>query len=113
MSARKRVYIAGPITLGDRAANIRQAEQAFRELIEAGYAPLCPHLSCHVAWAEEVDHATWLAVELPWVATADAVLRSPGASAGADLETQYARRHGIAVYHSITDLVIREQGVAA
>ena len=45
-----------------------------------------------------------MAIELPWVAVADALLRLPGESVGADIEVGEARRLGIPVFAAIADL---------
>jgi hypothetical protein len=114
---RKRVYIAGPISRGDLAHNINQATAAFVELARAGLAPLCPHWSAFSSpcWPcesdrrrvlaagtvhgnDEMSHADWLGVDIPWVEVADAVLRLPGDSAGADAEVEAARARGIPVF---------------
>ena len=42
-----RVYIAGPISMGDLAHNLNQATAAFVRLAKAGLAPLCPHWSAY------------------------------------------------------------------
>ena len=42
---------------------------------------------------------------MPWVAVADAVLRLPGLSKGADMETALARNKGVPVFYSIEDVV--------
>lgn len=116
--SRKRIYIAGPISRGDLAGNIQRASDAFEALALAGHAPFCPHWSCFsgpvqvthtggtvyaVAGAQpnKLTHADWLAVDLAWVAQADAVLRLPGESVGADMEVAEARRLNIPVYHSL------------
>lgn len=121
MSSRRRVYLAGPISRGDLVHNIRQADEAFAALIRAGFAPLCPHWSafsgsvfgsgewvCGTARPNGglgLEHADWLAADLAWVAVADAVLRLPGISTGADLETDEATRLCIPVFHSVAELV--------
>lgn len=124
----KRVYIAGPISKGDLAANINRASRAFERLALAGLAPFCPHWSCFsgvAVWERtytydpssgedratgravfakagaqpnKLTHADWLRVDLAWVACADAVLRLPGESAGADQETAFARMNGTPVF---------------
>lgn len=114
------MYIAGPISRGDLARNINQATRAFRELAAAGFAPWCPHwsaLSGEVQagtlgpWAKAtaagcgLSHAEWLAVDLSWVEVADAVVRLPGDSVGADQETAHARARGIPVFGSVAMLV--------
>lgn len=118
---RKRVYIAGPISKGDLLHNIRQADAAFAELARAGYAPLCPHWSAYAGSAFMLDgmvtgvataasslpltHEDWLGIDLPWVEVADAVLRLPGESKGADRECDLAHRFGIPVCESIAELL--------
>ena len=102
---RKRIYISGPLTSsGNVNENLERAMGAARALIDAGFAPFCPHLMCRVDPAEEYPHATWMEVELPWVSVADAVLRLPGESVGADLEADHARKLGVPVFRSIVDL---------
>jgi hypothetical protein len=116
------VYIAGPISRGDLAHNINQANAAFRQLAEAGFAPLCPHWSCFSGGAlvsptggsvyalasatgNGMSHASWLAVDLVFVERADAVLRLPGESTGADMEVRHANEMRIPVFHSVADLI--------
>jgi hypothetical protein len=105
-----RIYIAGPITKGDLCDNINRANEVFLALAKAGFAPMCPHWSCFsgVAWkgtilgTEEVvsvakanptslTHADWLAIDLSWLQMADALLRLPGESTGADMEEAHAK----------------------
>ena len=47
----------------------------------------------------------WLAIDLAWVAVCEAVVRLPGESGGADMETAEARRLGIPVFESVAELV--------
>lgn len=124
---RKRIYIAGPISKGDLCENINRATAAFVALAKAGFAPLCPHWSVYskpCSWSctggaaaggdvlckattmgnDQMTHADWMGVDLPWVAVCDAVLRLPGESTGADLETACAREHGIPVFASVEEL---------
>ena len=123
----KRVYIAGPISKGDLKHNVDQATTAFVALSKAGLAPLCPHWSvyskpclpavpmddgrqqvaCYGDWQgnDQMSHADWLNVDLPWVQVADAVLRLPGESSGADREVEHAKKHGVPVFDSIADLL--------
>lgn len=102
---RKRIYIAGPISKGDRAHNLKQATDAARTLIDLGFAPLCPHLTMHLEWAFEVDHPTWIEVDLAWLSQADAALRLPGESLGADAEESFALESGIPVFTTIEELL--------
>ena len=104
MSNRPRIYIAGPLSQGDRLQNVTNAVEMMTFLIHNGYAPFCPHLSHYADPDDSLGHSTWLDVDLPWVACADAVLRLPGPSAGADREVEHARSLGIPVYEGVRDL---------
>lgn len=103
---RQRVYISGPLTTsGNPMENIDRAMVAARELIAAGYAPLVPHLNYMMDLGEEIPREIWLEVELPWVRAADAMIRLPGESIGADLEVERAELLGIPVFGSVAALV--------
>jgi hypothetical protein len=128
-TGRRMVYIAGPISKGDLAGNINRANEAFRTLAKAGFAPLCPQWSCFSGGAQQtatggsvfafatatgngMSHAEWLAVDLEFVRRADAVLRIPGESTGADMETAEAQRLGIPVFNSVDEIIQWAQLVA-
>lgn len=102
---RTRVYIAGPMTQGDRVDNLSVALKAYRDLMHAGYAPLCPQLSYFAEPFVKVDHASWLDSDLPWVACADVVLRLPGESTGADKEVAHAESLGIPVVEMVGEVL--------
>jgi len=102
----KRIYISGPITLGNRAHNIKQATDAALTLINAGFAPFCPHLSCYYPYANDLSHQTWIDIDLPWVAASDAILLLPGKSKGAEMECQHAQQHGIPIFKEIKELIL-------
>lgn len=117
---RKRIYIAGPISKGDMLHNVQQADTAFRDLLKAGFAPLCPHWSVFAGSAEYIHgnvfatasalpsgttHEDWMMADLPWVQVADAVLRLPGESTGADMEVEFAQEHDVPVFHTIEDVL--------
>ena len=102
---RKRIYISGPLTSsGNVRENIERAIVAARALVAAGFAPLCPHLNYVLDPTESFPHDLFMDIELPWVAVADALLRLPGESLGADIEVGEAERLGIPVFCTIADL---------
>ena len=103
---RKKVYISGPITKGDRNQNFYQAAIAEAELMRGGYAPFNPMRSMIMphAWDEDLTHAVWLNTCYPWVAASDAVLRLPGESVGADAEVELAESLGIPVREFFVDI---------
>ena len=128
---RVRVYIAGAIQNGDIFQNIRQAEDAFKELANLGYAPFCPHWGCYggnvspttmmvdgcmgimetrtlVARPKPcsmgLSHDQWLDIDESWVFASHALLRLPGESPGADKEIMFANRYGCKIFYDIPTL---------
>lgn len=115
------ILIAGPYksgTGGDpdaMTANLRKLEAAAWPVFEAGHVPMIGEWVAlpllHAAGATATDP---LADEVLYpaaqrlLAHCDAVLRLPGASAGADEDVATARRRGIPVYHDIAQIPRRE-----
>ena len=91
------VYIAGPITLGDRTQNLRQAILAGDEVLRAGHIPFIPHLNdiWHLVCPHPADD--WYTMDEFWIAKCDALIRLPGASVGADAEVELANKLGLLV----------------
>lgn len=101
-----RVYVAGPLRLGDERENLWRALAAAEALLRAGHIPYVPHLNAiwHSVFPRPDEE--WIAaIDLPWLRLCDAVVRLPGESAGADLEVAEAVRRGIAVYDGVEELV--------
>lgn len=128
MSRAIKVFVSGPLDKGDPCFNLNLASRAYRELVAAGFAPLCPHLAAYAggtrrasrirdggggeradgdvyAVAEVPPVGQLLAVTLPWVAAADALLRLPGESTGADREVWEARLRNIPVFESVAGVL--------
>lgn len=101
---RLKIYIAGPISKGDRDLNFSQAAEAQERLMALGFAPLNPMLSMKHPNAFDIPWKLWMACDYPWVLCADAILRLPGESQGADVEVALASQHGIPVFTSIETL---------
>jgi hypothetical protein len=99
------VYVAGPLTGGDMLDNVRNAVEAGDRLVKSGFAPLVPHLCVLAHWICPRPYESWMAQDLAWVGNADAVLRLPGESSGADREVAHARKNGIPVFDSVEALV--------
>lgn len=116
MNSRPKVYISGPITSGNRNKNYHQSVEAQRELMLAGFAPLNPMIAMTLpfAWEKDFPHELWLECDFPWVEAADAVLRLPGYSVGADAELDHACEHDVPVFYSMEDLIAwRDENLAA
>jgi len=70
--------VAGPLTSsGNVLENLDAAILATRALIDAGFAPFCPHLTCYVCPA---NHS-------------------------ADIETDNAAAHGVPMFWTLAELV--------
>lgn len=98
-----RIYVSGPYS-SDPVAGTRTAMQATAALMDMGHAPLCPHWTLFQDLAYPRPYEDWLRIDLAWVEVADAVLRLPGQSSGADREVARAEHIGIPVYYSIGDI---------
>ena len=126
----KFVYLAGPITKGPIDGNVAQADAAMFRLWSSGVAVFNPMLSC---WAgagiervrvrnaglspashpdpkahglfQTISHTGWLDMDKVIVGRCDAVLRLPGESSGADIETAHAADCGVPVFHDIEELI--------
>jgi len=102
----KKVYVAGPYTLGDVAVNVRNAIIAADVLANHGFAPFVPHLSHFWHMHRPRSYAEWLAIDFAFLLSCDLVLRLPGESPGADLEVKTAQERNIPVYFDIDTLLI-------
>lgn len=95
---RPRVYVSGPITMGNRNHNLFQALEVHERLIVCGFAPLNPMMTMLCPFEPRIRHDAWISVDLAWVQVSDMVLRLPGASKGGDQEVAYAESIGCPVY---------------
>jgi len=96
-----RVYIAGPYTRGDTGWNVSQAMTAAHRLLNFGHAPYVPHLNHFLHLLHARSYEDWMELDMAWLAMAEALIRLPGDSPGADKEVAYARDHHILVYQSV------------
>lgn len=93
------VYVAGPYTHPDPVENTHLAIKAADELLASGaVVPYVAHLSLLWHLVSPKPYGDWLAYDLDVLVRCDALLRLPGASAGADGEVATARAHGIPVF---------------
>lgn len=104
---RPRIYLSGPITSGNRNKNQYQALEAHKALMLAGFAPLNPIITGNLpfSWDKDVPHSMWVDCDLPWVEVADALLRLPGYSVGADAECSHAQRCEVPVFYDMESLL--------
>lgn len=97
---RLRVYIAGPITKGDRFENVTHAIRTGKKMVKDGLAPYIPHFDAYMTLGgDDISWNSYLEWDLEWSNLAEAVFRLPGESTGADLEVRHALEHDIPVFY--------------
>lgn len=104
-----RVYIAGPYSKGDVAANVRAAIVAAGDLRNEGFAPFVPHLTHFWHLVRPRGYEDWLDLDNQFLPCCDCLLRLPGASSGADKEVELALSLRLSVYMSIDELLLNEE----
>jgi hypothetical protein len=89
----------------DPLLGTRNAINAGTALLERGYAPYVPHLTCYWHIVAPQEYETWMALDFAYLAVCDVLLRLPGPSNGSDREVAEAKRLGIPVYYSLDTLI--------
>lgn len=107
---RSRIYIAGPITLGDTTENVKRAVAVGLDLLSRGYAPFIPHLSHYAeplsTWTQHpTRYEEWLDLDRSYIAVCDALLRLTGKSRGADREVAWAYHISKPVFFTLETLL--------
>lgn len=100
-----RVYIAGPITKGERTTNIRNAILAGDAVFKAGHFPYIPHLDFLWEMVAPSSYEDRLRLDFAWLSVCDALIRLPGPSAGADREVVEAMRLGLPVFNGVEEFL--------
>ena len=105
-----RIYIAGPYRAATPKlvdANIKQARDAFAELLRLGHTALCPHSMTARFERDYPDilDARYLETDLEWLRLCDAILLLPGweDSSGSRAELDLAKRMGLLVFTNAAD----------
>lgn len=104
-SRKKKVYIAGPYTLGDVAQNVHVAIQYGNSIANLGLIPYIPHLNHFWQFLQQRPYEFWMQHGLEFLPLCDVVFRIDGESAGSDREVQEARKLGIPVYTTLQQLI--------
>jgi hypothetical protein len=104
------IYISGPLSAdGEWLSNIHRAGKVYIELIEYGFAPICPHLHALGQMIDpsidDHDYETWMSVDCSLITVCDAVLRMPGPSKGGDAEVSCALDNNIPVFIDMDAMV--------
>lgn len=99
---RLRIYIAGPITKGDIASNVKRGIDTGHSFMMAGFAPFVPHYSHFhnvVYGPRQPQYEDWMSIDFSWILACDALYRMGGESKGADREVKFAIKHKIPVFY--------------
>lgn len=100
------VYCAAPYQFPDPVENTHRTVKVADRLDSTGIiTAYVPHIS--LLWHLIVPHDAdfWYSYDLAVLNRADALLRLPGVSVGADNEVQFAEDHNIEVFWEIDDLI--------
>ena len=100
-----KVYIASPYSIGNKEDNVKKQINMASKLIDANFAPFVPLLYHYVEQAHPKNYDKWLAIDLEFLSSCDCVLRLRGESKGADIELMEARKLGMPVFYSLSDLM--------
>ena len=98
------VFIAGPYSGGDTAANVRLAMEAWHHLADIGATPFCPHLSHFLHLHRPMPYDFWLHQSMAWVGICEVVLRLPGYSPGGDAEVEQAQNFALPVFDTVAEV---------
>lgn len=92
------VYIAAPLTKGDRILNVRKAIDAGDRIATRGHTVFIPHLYDFWEYVHKHEYEFWMKQDLSILKKFDIVVRLHGFSEGADREVELARQMGKIVY---------------
>lgn len=103
-----KVYIAGPYTKGDVAANVARAILAADTLISLDFVPYTPHLSHFMHMMHPRSYDFWLDYDAEWLRMCDALFRLSGESEGSDKEVKLAQSMNMPVFYEqqLDDMIL-------
>jgi hypothetical protein len=100
-----RIYIASAYTKGDVAQNVKRVIDVADKLVKMGHIPYVPHLThfWHIISPKKISF--WYNYDLSFLEYwAEAVLRIPNDSDGADNEVKVAKYLNMPVYYSVDSI---------
>lgn len=105
-----KVYIAAPLTKGNRTLNIREAFLAAAIVMKLGHTPFVPHNYdfMEMIAGECGSYEDFMWIDMEWLSLCDVLIRIPGESSEADREMQYMNNLGRPVYIGL-DAFLKEQ----
>lgn len=93
------LYLAGPITKGDRLDNFTIPTRLWKLLMSKGVYSFVPQHSMLIEYLVGVSYEEWLNLDFQVIHRCDGLVRLKGESAGADREVRLALELGLPVYY--------------
>jgi len=102
------VYVAGPISAETGyqvEMNIRAAEEVARDLLNLGFAPICPH-SFERFHQGLLDYDDWMRVDLEILSRCDAIFMVHGweGSKGSMAELNWAHQNDYPIFYTLNQI---------
>lgn len=98
---RERIYVAGPMTIGDAAVNVRNAILAANQLADLGFCPFLPHLTHFWHLVCPRPYEFWIGLDSQFLQFCHGLLRLDGTSMGADREVALAKSINIPIFYTV------------
>lgn len=95
-----RVYISGPISIGNKFRNCMTAMEIGDKILEMGMVPFIPHLNQFYNAISPKTTEQWMSWDLAWLLCCDALFKIQGESVGSDLDEKFAKENNILIYVS-------------
>lgn len=99
------VYIASPYSSGGAKDNVARQVDAANLLLDHNFVPIAPLLMHHFNLEQPRPYEFWMGICISLLERADAILRLPGISPGADREVRYALDIAIPVFPAVHELL--------
>lgn len=94
---RLKVYVAGPISLGDMCHNVHKACTVATKILNMGHVPFLPHSNVIWNMVTPLTYEQMTEWDNEWLKACDIVVRIPGTSIGSEAEQSLAEKCGIPV----------------
>lgn len=104
-----KIYVAGPMTVGNRFSNVRKAIEIADELMKLGHDVFVPHLNDFFDLVRPQTEGRWIEHNMVWVDVCDAVYRIEGYSVGADAEVARALSQSKPVFTSLSEVAALQE----
>lgn len=95
------VYVAGPLTVGNKTQNVRRAINAGEKIASKGHSVFIPHLFELWELIYHHDYEFWMKLDIVILKKCDILVRLPGYSKGSDRELGLAKQFGLLTFGDV------------